>query len=153
MRQIFPQRIDNMYRGSRIALWLFALLLLTKTAMSFNSIFFGTYVASRADGIPLDTFTPAGARTVISLFAIWGLAQLVICFLCLLVLVRYRGMVPFMFALLLVEHLCRKLIFQLMPIERSATPPGYLVNLGLLLLMIAGLILSLWSSDKPEREA
>ncbi|MEK7710720.1 MAG: hypothetical protein AAB341_02395, partial [Planctomycetota bacterium] len=89
----------------------------------------------------------AGAQTVVSLFAIWGLAQLVICLLCILVLVRYRAMIPFMFALLLLEHLSRKLILHFLPIAKTGTPPGSAVNLVLLALMIVGLSLSLRSQD------
>jgi hypothetical protein len=79
--QLLPQRIDNTYRGYRLALWLFGLLLVLKVTMSLNSIFNGSTVASSADGIPLETFTSAGAQTVVSLFALLGLSRLVICLL------------------------------------------------------------------------
>jgi hypothetical protein len=69
-----------------------------------------------------------------------------ICLLCILVLVRYRSMVPLMLALLLLEHLSRKLILQFLPIVRTGTPPGFLINFMLLALMIAGLALSLLRS-------
>lgn len=141
--QLLPRQIDNTYRGHKLALWLFGLLVLLKTAMNLNSIFNGYTVATSADGIPIDTFTPAGARTVVSLFAIWGLAHFVFCVLCVVVLVRYRNMIPLMFALLLPEHMSRKLILLLLPIIRTGRPPGFYVNLVLLALMIVGLALSL----------
>ena len=87
------------------------------------------------------------------LFAIWGLSQLIICLLCILVLVRYRSMIPFMFALLLLEHLSRKLILQVMPIVHGGTAPGFFVNLVLLALMIVGLALSLRNRVKPNAGA
>jgi hypothetical protein len=145
--QFLPQRVDNTYRGYKLALWLFALVVVMKIAMSLNSIFNGYMVASSADGIPLDTFPSAAAQTVVSLFAIWGLAHLMICLLCILVLARYRSMVPLMLALLLLEHLSRRLILQFLPIVRTGTPPGFFVNLILLALMIAGLALSLRSQS------
>ena len=144
--RLLPQRVDNTYRGHKLALWLFGAVVLMKLAMSLNSIFNGYVVASSADGIPLDTFPSSAARTVIALFAIWGLANLMICLLCILVLVRYRSMVPLMLALLLLEHLSRKLILQFLPIVRTGTPPGFLINFMLLALMIAGLALSLLRS-------
>jgi hypothetical protein len=58
-----------------------------------------------------------------------------------------------MFALLLLEHLSRRLILLVLPIVRTGSPPGFVVNLVLLALMIAGLALSLWSradSRSPE---
>ena len=145
IEQLLPQRVDNTYRGYKLALWLFALVVLMKVAMSLNSIFNGHMVASSADGIPLDTFPTAATQTVVALFAIWGLAHLMICMLCIVVLARYRSMVPLMLALLLLEHLSRRVILQVIPIVRTGTPPGLFVNLTLLALMIVGLALSLWS--------
>ena len=145
--QFLPRRVDNTYRGYKLALWLFALVVVMKIAMSLNSIFNGYMVASSADGIPLDTFPSSAAQTVVALFAIWGLAHLMICLLCILVLARYRSMVPLMLALLLLEHLSRRLILQFLPIVRTGTPPGFFVNLILLALMIAGLALSLRSQS------
>jgi hypothetical protein len=150
--QLLPQRVDNTYRGHKLALWLFALLVLMKVAISLNSIFNGYLVASSADGIPLDTFTPAGAGAVVSLFALWGLSHFMICLLGILVLVRYRAMIPFMFAFLLLEHLSRKLILQFLPIVKTGTPPGFFVNLVLLAVMIVGLALSLRSQDNLQAQ-
>jgi hypothetical protein len=141
--RILPPQFDNNYRGSKIALWFFALLLLMKIAMSLNSIFNGYSVATSADGIPLDAFTPAGAQTVVTLFATLGLSNFMICLLGLVVLVQYRSMIPFMFALLLLEHLGRKLILHFLPIARTGTPPGFYVNLVVVALMVVGLALSL----------
>lgn len=149
---LFPQRVDNTYRGYKLALWLFGLLVLMKLAISLNSIFNGYSVASSADGIPLDTFTSAGAQAVVSLFALLGLAHLMICLLCILVLVRYRTLIPFMFALLLLEYLGRKLILHFLPIAKTGTPPGFIVNLVLLALMIVGLALSLRSRDNLQAQ-
>lgn len=143
LNQLLPQRIDNTYCGHKLALWLFGLLVLMKTAMSVNSIFLGYKIATSADGIPLDTFPPAAAQTIIALFAIWGLAHVMICLLCILVLVRYRALIPFMFLFLLLEHLGRKLVLQFIPIVRTGAPPGSYVNLALLAVMIVGLALSL----------
>ena len=124
--QLFPQRIDNTYRGHKLALWLFGLIVLIKAAMSVNSIFLGHKVATSADGIPLDTFPPAAVGTIISMFAIWGFAQLMICLLCALVLFRYRAMVPLMFAFLLLEHLGRKLVLQFLSRSKVRNAAGKL---------------------------
>jgi hypothetical protein len=142
-QRLLPRHIDNAYHGYKAALWLFAVIVLMKSAVGLNSIFNGRSVALSADGIPLDTYTPAGAQAVVSAFAAWGLAQFVICLICLLALVRYRAMVPLMFTLLLLEHLCRRLLFWVMPIARTATPPGFYVNLLLTALLVVGLALSL----------
>ena len=149
LNRFIPRQVDNTYRGYKLALWLFALVVVMKMAMSVNAIFNGHMVASSADGIPLDTFTAAGAQAVVSLFAAWGLGQLILCLICIVVLVRYRALVSFLFVVLLLEHLCRRLIFVVMPIVRTGTPPGVFVNLALVTLMVVGLTLSLWRHDRP----
>lgn len=152
LNPFLPRRVDNAYHGQKVALWIFALLVFIKTAISLNSIFNGYLVASSADGIPLDRFAPAAVQTVVSLFALLGLSTLVICLLCVLVLLRYRSLIPLMFALLLVEFLCRRLILGFLPIPRTGTPPGSIVNLVLLALMIVGLSMSVWSQDKLQAQ-
>jgi hypothetical protein len=57
-----------------------------------------------------------------------------------------------MFALLLLEHLSRKLILLFLPIVRTGTPPGFFVNLVLLAVMMVGLALSLWSQDNLQAQ-
>ena len=152
--RFLPNQIDNTYHGYKLALWLLALLVLMKSIMSINSIFNGYSVATSADGIPLDTFTPAGSQAVVSMFAALALSQLIICLLCVLVLVRYRAMIPLMFALLLVEHLGRRLIFLIIPIVRTGRPPGFYINLALGAVMVVGLALSLLSrASKTQSKA
>ena len=145
--RLFPQRFDNEYRGSKIALWLFGLLVAMRTVIGVNSIFNARLVASSADGIPIDTFSPAGAQAVVALFALLGLSHVVIGLICILALIRYRSMIPFLFALLLFAHLCGRLIGRFLPIPRAGAPPASAINLVLLAVMVVGLALSLWSRD------
>jgi len=148
--QLLPKRIDDTYRGHKLALWLLAALVLVKGSIGLGTMFNGHSAATTADGIPLDTFTPAGAQAFVSLFAAWGLSQLMLNLIGVLALVRYRAMVPLMFALLLLEHLSRKLIFLVLPIARAGTPPGFFVNLVLVAVMIVGLVLSLRNQDNVQ---
>ena len=143
MITLFPRRADNDYRGYKAALWIFGLILLLRVVMSVNSIFNGHLVASSADGIPLDSYTPAGSRAVVALFATLGLSQLALCFIGILVLIRYRSLIPFLFTLFLLEHLGRRLISHFLPVARVGQPPAIVVNLILLSLMVVGLALSL----------
>jgi hypothetical protein len=143
--QLLPERFDNTYPGHKLALWLFALIVLMRVVMSLNSILNGRYVASSADGIPLETYPPTATQTAVSLFALLGLSNLMICLVCVLVLARYRSMVPLMFTLLLLQYMGGRLILHYLPIVRTGTPPGFYVNLSLLVLMIIGLVLLLRS--------
>ena len=104
LNHFLPRSIDNTYRGQKPALWIFGLILVLRLLMAFNSIFFTEQVAVNADGIPLATYSPAAAHTIISLFASLGLAHLMLMIIAALVLLRYRSMIPFMYALLLTEQ-------------------------------------------------
>ena len=146
--QIFPPAFDNRYRGARAALWILGILVLLKGAMGANSFLNGRLVAMRADGIPLDTFTPAGANAVIAFLGLWGLALLLFSLLGLLALVRYRAMVPLVFLLLLAEHLGRKLILLALPVAHAGASPAFSINAVFLVATIAGFALSIWPSNK-----
>ena len=141
--QLLPQSFDNTYRGHRLALWLFALLVVLKVIISLNSIFNGYSVATSADGIPLDTYPSGAAQTVVSIFALSALSAFMLCLLSILALARYRSMIPIMIALFLLEFLSKRLVLKVIPIVVTGTPPGFYVTLVLFAVMIVGLTLSL----------
>ena len=145
LEKVLPQPIDNTYRGSKIALWLFGLVVGVRAIQSLSVIFNGHGTAISADGIPLNTFTPEAAKTAVALFAQGSLWRLTFCLVCLLVLVRYKSAIPLMFALLVLNYLAAQLILKFVPLERTGTPPGPIVNFGLFVLSAAGLALSLRS--------
>lgn len=141
---LLPQTVSNLHRGHVLALWILGLVAFAKAAMGLNCIFNGRSVAASADGVPLDSFGTDGARTVVALFAIWGLCQLLFALVSFAALARWRGLVPAVFLLLLAEHLGRKLVLHFQPIVRTGSPPGSWVNHALLALLLAGFALSLW---------
>lgn len=147
---LLPARADNDYRGHKLALWILGLVVLVRIAISFGSIINGYDAATGPDGIPLDTFPQAASQTIVSLFAMLGLSRLLLGLLCILVLLRYRSLVPLMFAVLLIEQLGRQLIVTYLPIPRVGAPPVSVIHLTILALLIAGLALSLWSRPQAN---
>lgn len=146
---LLPRRLDNDYRGSTVALWLFGLVVALKSTQSLAILFNGHQTARDADGIPLDSFAPDVARTVVAVFAQGSLWRLFFCLVCAIVLFRYRNAVPLMFALLASNYLAAQLVFFLVPLPRVGAPLGPLVNLLLFVLMVVGLGLSLWRRGGP----
>lgn len=59
---LLPQRIDNAYRGHKLALWILALVVSVKIVQGLMVMFNGDSVVRSADGIPLDTYTPADCQ-------------------------------------------------------------------------------------------
>ncbi len=144
LENLLPRTIDNTYRGQKLAYVPFVLLVLLKLVIGVNSIVHGYDVMTRADGIPLATFPPAAIQTLISLWALLGLSHIIIALLCILVLIRYRSMIPLMFALLLVQNLGGQMISHFLPLFRTGAPPAYIVNITFITSMVVGLMLSLW---------
>ena len=103
----------------------------------------GDSVARSADGIPLETFGAAAAQTVVALFSLSALNRLFILLLGVLTLFRYRSAISLMFVVLMLNYLAGQLLLQLVPLVRTGTPPGPLMNLMLFVLMVIGLPLSL----------
>jgi hypothetical protein len=149
---IIPQRLDNAYRGQLAALWIFGAILLLKTGVALGTIFNGRAAAQSADGVPLQTFGAAGADAVITLFALWGLSQLIVSVIGALALVRYRAMVPLMFVLLLAYQIASRFVLSGRPIVAAGPHPGTYVNLALLVALIVGVVLSaLPRANLPNR--
>ena len=147
---LLPRSVDNTYRGRKLALWLFAVVVAVRILQSVFVIFNTYSTVKGADGIPLDTFPPAAAQTIVGLFALSGLYRLILSLLCVLVLVRYRAAIPFMFTVLLVNHLAAQLILRFVPLVRVGAPPASVVNRTLPALTVVGLALSLWKRGDPK---
>jgi hypothetical protein len=72
-------------------------------------------------------------------------SQLAVTFAPLVVLVRYRAMIPLMLLILLVEHLGRRALIMLNPTERAeGVSIGFYINVALAAVLLAGLALSVW---------
>ena len=84
--------------------------------------------------IPLDSYPQGAAATVIAIFALWGLSQLLIGLLYLMAAIRYRSLIPLFYLLMIVEYAVRMAIGTFKPIETAGTAPGAVGNLPLMVL-------------------
>ena len=142
--KLLPQPIDNRYSSSKIALWLFGLIVFVQTVQSVMVLVNGYSIAQSADGIPLETYPAAAAQTILAIFMISSLRRLTTSLMCAVVLFRYRSAVPLMFVVLGLGYLGGQVISLFVPIVRVGTPPGVVVNLIMFGLTVVGLALSLW---------
>ena len=142
--RIFPKQIDNNYRGHWLAILIFALLVILRAVMGFNSITLTHMVATGADGIPLDSYGPACAAVVVLFFKNIGLFFLLLSLLGAVALVRYRAMVPLMYLVLIIQLAGSRVLLHLYPIVRTSEMPlGYSVTLTMLAVALIGVVLSL----------
>lgn len=148
LNRIFPRQFDNDYRGWLLGLWLFVPVMLVKGLQATVSIINTRDTAMNADGIPIDTFPAAAASEVLSIFAILGIYLLILPVQSLIVMLRYRAMVPFMYLCLIVLQLSIRLLHILRdppgPDGGMASHPiGFYVNLAILGVTILGFVFSL----------
>jgi len=142
--RIFPKQIDNNYRGHWLAILIFALLVILRAVMGFNSITLTHMVAMGADGIPLDSYGPACAAVVVLFFKNIGLFFLLLSLLGAVALVRYRAMVPLMYLVLIIQLAGSRVLLHLYPIVRTSEMPlGFSVTLTMLAVALIGVALSL----------
>ncbi len=146
--RIFPRLIDNVHRGYAVAILLLALIVLTKLAMAGASLFDTSEMIRTADSILLERFGEGGVAAVVTVTKLLGLNHLLLNLMGLIVLVRYRALIPLTYVLLLIEQLGRKAVVLMNPIAR--TGESYLPvdpNLILTALLLIGLALSLGKTE------
>jgi hypothetical protein len=139
---LFPRHADNDYRGHPIALWVFVPITIVTLVRSLIHVFAPDGGAQSIATIPLDAMTQGGAQGVVSVFALWGLSQLLLGLLYVVVLWRYRALVPLMYALLILEYVGRLAVAAMKPIAVLETPPGATMNPIAIALAIAMLFLA-----------
>ena len=150
LSRLLPPLANFTYTGSRVSLWLLGLVLFVKIGIALGAIFNGHYAASVADGIPIDSFTPQGTQAFLSVFASLGLSQLILGVLGVVLLLKYRPLVPMFLLVLLVEHLARKGVNAYMPIVRSGDAPGGAINWAIFGVMLLAFVLSLRQRRGPR---
>ena len=152
LTRLFPKQIDNDYRGHVLAIWLLVPLAFMKLLQGANVAgLFGTsksgQVLEGVDKVPLGTFPAEAASHLVFLFAAWGLGVFILGLLATVVLLRYRAMIPLTYLLLLIEQLGRKALSTIhldRPFVSLAPSAANLINWGFLLVIVIGLLLSLW---------
>jgi hypothetical protein len=150
LERFLPARADNAYFGYPIALWLFALVVAFKALIALNGSIFNAYsVLTSVDGIPLNAWPPVATQDYLSLSAAFGLSNATLYLVCAIAIVRYRSLVPLMFALLLIESLLRRLVDHFIPSIGAGTASGGTINIVLTAVIVVGLALSI----APRRRA
>ncbi len=140
---LLPRRVDNDYTAPRVVPWLFGTAILFKSFCAVNSAFNSHFVARVSEGIPVDAFSAAANQTIAALLGMRGLAQLMACVLGVIVLVRYRALIPLLFSLTLLEVLGRLFVVYRDPFATPGMHPAVVLHYAMLGLCLIGLPLSL----------
>ena len=133
LEKLFPKNVKNVYRGHALAEWILAALTLLTLGRSLIHMFAEDGGAQSIASMPVDTFSGDAGNAVITIFALWGLSQLIIGMLYALVLWRYQSLIPLMYALFSFEYFMRLISSVYSPgLETVNTAPGAIGNILLL---------------------
>ncbi|MFK7804720.1 MAG: hypothetical protein AB8G95_23995 [Anaerolineae bacterium] len=152
LNTLFPKTITNVFPGRRIALYLFYGLTAFTLFRALLHLLSQDGGAQSVATIPLDNYSAGAAATLIGIFSLWGMSQLVIGLIYLIASLRYKAMIPLIYALLVVENLGNLFYYYTKPIETAGAAPGDLtywvfILLGLIML---GLCLIPARQSKPN---
>ena len=128
--RVFPKQFDNEFMGYKFSLWIFYALTALTLWRSQHHLFAPDGGAESIASIPLSTYSAAASDTIIGVFALWGLSQLIIGLIYLVACIRYRSMIPLLYLLAAFEYLVRfAYVGVFKSIEIAGTAPGSVINL------------------------
>jgi hypothetical protein len=148
---LFPKTIDNTYPGPKWTLGVFGVVTLLTLWRSVHHIVAEDGGAQSIATIPLDQFSSDAQAVVIGMFALWGLSQLLLALVMVLVGLRYRRLIPFFWVLVALEYIGRIWIGQAKPIPTVGTAPGAMGNLPLLVLALVMLLILMFEYRKTGK--
>ena len=143
MNYLFPNLIDNEYKGKKIPLFFFYLLIPVTIIRSLVHIFKADGGAQSIANIPLHLYSEQASDTIVHLFSEWGLSQLLFGVLYIVVLIKYKSLIPLMYLFLVLEYSTRLLLAFYKPFVLEGYAPGGIANYFLVPLFVVMFILSL----------
>ena len=147
--KLLPETIDNQFRGMKVAQYAFLVITIATIVRSLIHVFASDGGAQSIATIPLGSYPADAAATVILMFSLWGLSQLLMGIVYLIVYFKYQSLISAMYVLVIVEYTMRIVIGQMKPIVTSGTAPGSIGNWVMVPVCAVMLVLSLMKA-KPN---
>jgi len=143
IKYLFPNSIDNDYKGNKAPMYLFYLVTAFTVVRSIIHLVSPDGGAQSIATIPLYLYSKDASDTIIHMFAEWGLSQLLLGLFYVVVLIKYKSLIPLMYLFLVIEYSGRLLLGFNKPFELEGYAPGGVGNYILVPLFILMFILSL----------
>jgi len=134
------------YSGPAFAWWMAVAVLAVLTGRSLIHLF---ATDGGAESIATIDTTVAGGENIIALFGQWGAIQLLLAAVLWVLLLRYRGLTPFVYLIFIVEPVLRAISGFLKPVEAVGIGPGHALN-WLAVPILAVLLLFSLSGRNPR---
>ncbi|GAB3380302.1 hypothetical protein [Lysobacter fragariae] len=143
LSRLFPAIVDNRFRGHVLALWLFVPLALMKVMLGMVHILRADGGAQSVSTMPLDTYSAGAAQNIIALMARMGLEQALLGGVFLVVLLRYRALVPLMYLVAVVHALGSYEVKAMKPLALAGVSGASTMHTVIAVVSVVGLLLSL----------
>jgi len=142
--RLFPKVAYNTYNGHKLAKWLLMFYVFKSLLAGGIHMFASDGGAQTIASVTLDEFTQAGADSVITFLGLFGMEQLIIGIIGLIILWRYKSLIPMMCGIYFLEYTLRGLAHLYTPgLTTAHTPPGATMDYVLIPLAAVMLFLSL----------
>lgn len=144
IEKLFPKNLDNQYCGRAISKWVFVAMTILTIGRSLAHIFLPDGGAQSIATIALNDFSPEASSVIIGIFSYWGWSQLLFGLFYLVVLWRYKSLIPLMWLFIFTEWVGRYTLETFYkPIETVGTAPGAVGNIFFPFLALIMLVLAL----------
>lgn len=148
---IFPNQADNKYIFNKAIVYIFAAVSIITLIRSLAHIFLADGGANSIASIIQFGGGPDPDQLVYHLFALWGLAQLAMALIYLIVLWKYKKLIPLMWIFIFCEYSFRIIIaYILKPLGQEyflATAPG---EVGNYILMPFSVFMLIWTIKSSQ---
>lgn len=151
---LFPAQANNDYRGYNIAILLLGIAIALRLLMAYAALFDTHGMVQDADSIPIDSWGTNAANSFLYITKLLGLDHLMLTVVAIVILLRWRNLIPLAFTLLLAEQLGRFALKLTNPIPRTGI--SYVPvdpNLVIIAALLIGLALSLSSPRTKAKPA
>ncbi len=149
--KLLPAVVDNQFRGIKLSQYAFLLITAATIVRSLIHVFAADGGAQSIATIPLNAYPADAAATVVLMFSLWGLSQLLMGIVYLGVYVKYKSLIPMMYVLMIIEYAMRIVIGQMKPIVTVGTAPGSIGNWIMIPVCAVLLVLSLLPGKAKEK--
>lgn len=145
LEKILPEQINNEFSGYKFTVYAFLLITIITIARSVAHMFLPD---GGAESIATIDLSVEGADIIVSIFAQWGLSQLLMAGLYLIVYFRYKSLIPLMYILIITEYVGRIGMGLLKPLETMGAAPG---GIGSVLVIPLAIVLFIFAIREPTR--
>jgi hypothetical protein len=149
LRKLLPEKAENAYDGYKIAEITFLIIAIFTV---IRSLIHFLAPDGGAESIATINLNVEGGNVIVGVFALWGVSQLIMGIVFLVVFFRYKNLISFMYVLIIIEYIMRIGVGIVKPFETTGIAPGAVGNYIIIPLAVIMLFLSILQPNKKNQK-